>query len=324
MRINWFYILVVILFGAMIWISQRFFAGSAKSSVGITYSKNYDITVEKPARVTKVAVMTGQLVKEGDLLIELSSVELQMEIDKLSNRILTLRSEQIEKAKLALSEAAYAKAEVSVKLEELATEIKEKESEWKLNQELTAAAGTPPSAATGPLQELINSLKLQRTRQEEALAIRIKDIQIRNDTEQGVMTNQIHLSERELEMLRTQQKSLNKYAAAAGVVESVFVKEGEEVDAYTALLSINPEHPTSVIGYLVGRKDELPIGAAVHVRSYNDRTLEATGKVIGYGSMVPLPEILQKSTAVKGFGQEVFIEIDAKNHFASGEKVLIR
>lgn len=324
MKFNWFYLLIATVFGAMLWISQRFFTGSAHSSVGITFARPYEVNVEKQAQVKKVAVVTGQQVKAGDLLIELTSTDLQMEIDKLSNQIKTLRSEQLEKAKLAISETAYAKAEVNVTLEELNTEIKEKESELRLNEELTVAAGGAKSATPGPLQELIESLKQQRERQEEALTIKLKDIQIRNETEQIIMTNQVNLLERELEMLLEQKKNLNKYASSAGVVETVFVKGGEEVDAYTVLLTVNPDHPTSVIGYLVGRKDELPLGAEVRIRSYDDRTVQAKGKVIGYGSMMPLPDILQKSTAVKAFGQEVFIEMDGNNRFAAGEKVLIR
>lgn len=324
MKWNWFYLFVAAAFGFMLWISQHFFAGSAHSSVGVTFARPYEVNVEKQAQVKKVSVVTGQQVKAGDLLIELTSSELQMEIDKLGNQIKTLRSEQMEKAKLAISETAYAKAEVNVILEELNTKIKEKESELKLNQELTIATGGAKQSAPGPLQELIASLKQQRERQEEALAIKLKDIQIRNEAGQMIMTNQSNLLERELEMLQVQKKNLNKYASAPGVVETVFVKEGEEVDAYTVLLTVNPDHPTSVIGYLVGRKDELPMGAEVHIRAYDDRTVQATGKVIGYGSMMPLPEILQKSTAVKAFGQEVFIEMERDNHFAAGEKVLIR
>jgi HlyD family secretion protein len=46
--------------------------------------------------------------------------------------------------------------------------------------------------------------------------------------------------------------------------------------------------------------------------------------VIGYGSVVQLPLILQKSTAVTGFGREFFVEMDGQNEFATGERVLIR
>jgi hypothetical protein len=134
----------------------------------------------------------------------------------------------------------------------------------------------------------------------------------------------VRLLEQEREMHLAEKNNLRKVAIVEGVVESIFVKPGEQVDAYSELLSVNPVHPTTVVGYLVGKKNALPIGAEVVVRSYENQKLTASGKVIGYGSVVPLPEILQKSTAVTGFGREFFVEISAQNSFANGERVLIR
>jgi HlyD family secretion protein len=62
----------------------------------------------------------------------------------------------------------------------------------------------------------------------------------------------------------------------------------------------------------------------VRVSAYGNGEIKIIGKVIGYGAVTELPEILQKSTAVKAFGREIFIEIPAQNNFANGEKVLIR
>ena len=60
------------------------------------------------------------------------------------------------------------------------------------------------------------------------------------------------------------------------------------------------------------------------VTSYDQLRNSVQGKVIGYGSVSELPDILQKSTASKAFGQQVFIEIPFENTFFNGEKVLIR
>ena len=325
MRINWFYVLISILLIAMLWMSQRYFTGSANSSVGIAYSKEYKINVEKPSQVKRVAVVPGQLVKAGDLLVELSSPSLEVDIDKLNNRITTLKSEQIEKAKLAKSEVAYVKAELGVKIEEITTEITQKESELILNQNLTKQFTTEGiRTEISPLEQTITSLKQQRTQQQEAMNIKVKDIFLKSETEQLILTNQIQLLEREMDLLISERKNLTKLAVSHGVVENIYVKESEQIDAYTALLSVSPAHPTSVVAYLIGKKIQLAVGAEVEVRSYDDRQIKIQGKVIGYGSIVPLPEILQKSTAVKAFGQEVFIEIAQDNFFASGERVLIR
>ncbi len=113
---------------------------------------------------------------------------------------------------------------------------------------------------------------------------------------------------------------------ADGVIENVFVKDGEQVSSYTPLLSVTPLRPTTVIGYLVGTKTkEYEVGATVSVKAYGSPSANPVpGKVIGYGSVSELPEILQKSTAVKAFGREVFIEVSSDNEFANGQKVLIR
>lgn len=325
MRVNWFYILISILLAAMLWMSQRFFSGSANSSVGITYSKEYKINVEKPSQVKRVAVVPGQLVKAGDLLVELISPALEADIDKLNNRITTLKSEQVEKAKLAKSEVAYVRAELGVKIEETTTEIMQKESELTLNQNLTKQFTTEGiKDEISPLEQTIKSLKQQRTQQQEAMNIKVKDIFLKSETEQFILTNQILLLEREMDLLISERKNLTKFAGSHGVVENIYVKETEQVDAYTALLSVSPIHPTSVVVYLIGKKNQFVVGAEVEVRAYDDHHMKIQGKVIGYGSIVPLPEILQKSTAVKAFGQEVFIEITQDNFFASGERVLIR
>jgi HlyD family secretion protein len=159
----------------------------------------------------------------------------------------------------------------------------------------------------------------------QAMAIKIEDIIQENTTEQSLLVNQIQLLERELDLLNEEKKKLSKYASADGVVENVYVKDGEQVDAFTPLLSINPIRPSTVVGYMVGKKINIPeIGSTVSVSSYDQRSLSVSGKVIGYGSVSELPEILQKSTAVKAFGREVFIEIGLENDFANGEKVLIR
>lgn len=325
MRVNWFYVLIGVLSMAMLWISRNYFTGSANSSVGVTYSKEYKINVEKPSHVKKVLVVPGQLVNAGDLLVELISPALEVDIDKLNNRIATLKSEQVEKAKLAKSEVTYIKAELGMKVEEITTEIMQKDNELKLNQQLTKEfTSEKKGEESTPLEQTIASLKQQRTQQEAVMNIRVKDIFLKSETEQLILTNQIHLLEREMNLFLTERRNLTKYAVSKGVVENIYVKEAEQLDAYAPLLSVSPTHPTSVVAYVVGKKNALGVGAQVMVRSYEDHESQVSGKVIGYGSIVPLPEILQKSTAVKAFGREVFIEISGDNFFASGERVLIR
>jgi multidrug resistance efflux pump len=325
MKFNWFYIFIVALFFMMLFVTLRYFRGSRHSTVGITHSREHKINAEKPAQVKSVKVTPGQQVKQGDLLIELTSNDLDIEIAKMTNRILALQSEKNEKSKLALAEISYTRANEGVAIEKINSDILEAEGEMQLNKKLTKNFGiSTDSTQRTPIALKVDALKKQRTKHEEAIAIRVQDILQKSNSEQQLVSNQIGLLERELALLNQEQRVLNKYAAADGVVENVYVRMGEHVDAFTPLLSLNLVHPVTVVGYQVGKKDPITIGAAVNIRSYEHSGTVVNGKVIGYGAVVELPEILQKSTAVKAFGREVFIEIPAANDFATGEKVLIR
>ncbi|MEQ1587795.1 MAG: biotin/lipoyl-binding protein [Cyclobacteriaceae bacterium] len=324
--INWFYVLTVVMLVVMLYISARYFKGSGNASIGLAQTREYKINSEKSALVKSIHVVPGQQVKEGDLLIELTSQELEIEISKFTSRIAVLKSERAEKAKLTEAEISYIKAQNNIVLEELDAEILQTSSELKMNEALTKDfVTTDKGSAESPLAIKINSLKQQKQMHLRAQDIKIKDVLQESSTEQTLLENQILLQESELRLMQEEKTKLNKYASASGVVKNVYVKAGEQVDAFTPLLEVNPLRPTTIVVYLIGKKSDVyPIGAPVTVSSYDQRSNAVTGKVIGYGSVIELPEILQKSTAVKAFGQEVFIEVPPDNKLANGEKVLIR
>jgi multidrug resistance efflux pump len=328
-RNTWiFYVFIGVLLLGMLFVTLRFFNGSGRSTVGITYAKAYKINAEKSALIKEVHVVSGQAVKVGELLVELSSYELEMDIDRLQNRIIALKTEQDEKTKLFDSEIAYTKSQDEIDDEKLDAEIAKIQSELRLNSQLAkdfANSTDGSDHSQDPVQLKLKSLNDQKRMHQQSINIKVADIVQKGRTDQTLLNNQIKLLERELEMNVEEKKKLNKYATFNGVIESVFVKNGEEVEAFSPLLSANPSHPTTVVGYFVGRKErEIPMGASVTIMSYDHHQITTSGKVIGFGSVVELPEILQKSTAVKAFGREVFIEINADNNFATGEKVLIK
>ncbi len=325
MKVNWFYILIGCLFCVMMFITMRFFKGTGHASVGIAYAEQYKIKADKAAVVTAVKVVPGQQIQRGQLLVELSSSELEMELEKLKQKIGLLQSEQIEKRKSLDSRIALINAETGVKIEELNTDIAEAESDLRLNKALTLNFEiSRDSSADLPVAQKIKLMKQQRSRHEEAIGVKVQEIIQANTTEQLILENQIKLLTRELDLLEEQKRMLNKHATADGVVESVFVRTGEHINSYGDLLAVNPLHPSSIVGYLVGKKQPLPVGSTVEIAPFERSNYTTAGRVIGYGSVVQLPEILQKSTAVKAFGREVFIETLADNELAAGEKVLIK
>lgn len=324
-RFNWYYWFTGFLFAAMLFISAKYFKGKGEAAIGLAQTREYKISSEKSGLVKVVNVVPGMQVQSGDLLIELSSQELEIEIAKLTTRIEILKSERAEKAKLTQAEIDYIKAENDIRLEEIEAEIQQTTSELQLNKSLTREFVSKEDESESPLQIKINSLKQQKQKLLLAQEIKIKDVRQENATEQKLLENQIVLQESELELLHQEKKGLTKAALAPGVIKTVFVKVGEQVSSYSPLLEINPIRPTTVVIYLIGKPtDQFPIGKEVTVSSYAQKRTEVIGKVIGYGSVTALPEILQKSTAVKAFGQEVFIEVPVNNALANGEKVLVK
>ena len=328
--VNWFYGFIAITFIVMIWISGKYFRGSDYSSIGITEVKEYKINSEKSGLVKSVHVVPGQQVKAGQLLLDLTSAELEMDIEKITNRIVLLKSEQQSKAKLIQAQVDYLHADMGIPLEEIETEIDQTKSEIQLNKKLTKELATNSDTSVwnekdNPLQVKLSSLQKQKNKHTQAIRIKETDIRQEGFIDQQQLNNQINLLEQELALLKTEQGKLVKYAAADGVVKSVYIKPGEQVSGFTPLLSITPVSPTTVIGYLAGKNtNAFAVGDSVRVSAYGNGSIRITGRVIGYGAVIELPDILQKSTAVKAFGREIFIEIPAQNGFANGEKVLIR
>ena len=199
MKINWFYILIAFLFVGMLFISLRFFKGSSDSTVGITYAKEYKITSEKSALVKSVRVVPGQQIRAGELLIELQSNGLEIDIEKITNRIAVLKSEQVEKSKLVQSEIELITAQNSIELQEIDSEIAQLKSEMNLNQYLTkefTTLDTVIDEARSPQLLKVNSLAEQKKMRNQARDIKIKDILLENTTEQSILKNQIGLFER--------------------------------------------------------------------------------------------------------------------------------
>lgn len=326
---NSFYIFIAVLFVSLLTINNRYFKGSS-SFLGITYSKVYKINAEKSAVIDGVYIVPGQTIQPGDLLITLSSQELTLEIQKLEKKVELLKSEKLEKQKLLESEIKLLDSEKRIIRNDTQSEVALIQNRINLNRSLTNEIlndrTTPISEDSLTALELqIRSIRAKGLLEIEAVNIKEQDLRQDHEFDQSQMQAEIDLAQQELDWKLEEDERLNKYATFAGVIENVYVKEGEQIEAFTSVVSVNPLHPTSAVGYLVGKKDrDKSLGESVTIQALEHNELFATGRIIGFGSVVELPQILQKSTSVKAFGLEVFIEIPDQNGLPVGEKIIIR
>lgn len=323
MRINSFYVLVLAMLGGLFFVTKKFYNGSGKNWVGIAQAKDYSLSSDRQSSVASIRVVRGQAIQAGDTLIILKSESLLQEIEKLQVRIKTLQSEKIEKQGLVKNDIGLFKSTTAIDVKKIENEITQAEAELKLNKSLTADAKQNQNQQS-PLEERIKSWREEIALRNHELEIKIADLNAKSATDQTVLQNQIQLLQHDLALLEREKAGLIKIAASDGVIENILVKAGEHVDAYASLISILPKNPISAVGYLQAEKSFPPIGTKVQVLGYEARWKTAEAKVIGYGAITPLPDILQKATAVKAFGKEVFIELPQQNDFSTGEKLLIR
>jgi HlyD family secretion protein len=272
-----------------------------------------------------IRIVQGQEIRARDTLMVLASEELLQDIEKLKARIGTLQSEKAEKLKLVANDLALLSSANAIDIQQIENGIVQAESELKLNRSVAADLSVGNTKQqTSPLEEKVTSLREEIMLRNRELQIKVDDLKAKRSSDQSILENQIRLLQNELALLEKDKQNLVKIAGSDGVVESINVKEGEQVDAYMSLVSILPKNPGSVIGYLQTKQAFPPIGTRVEILGYDARWKKAEGRVIGYGAVTPLPDILQKATAVKAYGKEVFIELPLQNDFSTGEKMLIR
>jgi HlyD family secretion protein len=326
-KLNSFYIVIGVVFVTLLTVNTRYFKGSS-AFLGVTYAKKYQINSEKPATVIDTYIVPGQTVSIGDLLVELESPELELDIKKLEKEILNLQSEKVEKQKLLESKIELLKSEINLIRNDTKNEIQRIDARIALNKSLSEgisenASSAPDSLSERQLQK--KSIREKGALEIESINIRMNDVLQDHEFDQSQIQATIELAQQELTWRLQEQEKLNKYALFDGVIDNVNVKPGEQVESYSTLLSINPVQPSTVVGYLVGSKDRnRSLGDEVSIQSIEQGSLSTRGRIIGFGSVTVLPQILQKSTAVSAFGLEVFIEITAENPLPVGEKVMIK
>ena len=324
MKKNSFFWFTGILFILLLIINTQYFKGN-RSFLGVSYSNPYTINSDRSATVLNTLVSPGETVTDGDTLITLYSPQLELDIEKLRKSNLLTESEIEEKNELLESELALFESEKEQRQQEINAEIKLLSQRLNLQQKLSGnERNSVEINQTNEIQLQIESLQQQLSLELLAIDIRVNDVTQEHIFDISQIRARQELATQELAWKERMLNNLTRIAQNDGVVERVYVKPLEQVDSYTPLLSINPRHPTSVLGYLVGQKDRnRQIGDTVTVRSSQESSLITTGVITGFGSVVALPAILQNSSSITTFGLEIYVKIPEKNPLPVGEKVII-
>lgn len=261
--------------------------GEVTSFYGVVDTAETVVSAELPVEIVRLHVVPGQLVNEGDPLVDLASGELERNIAELRHGLSEARAARIAEDR------------------EIQAQVSEYEAQYKLNRSLlTQVRGGDHEVdeTESPLRAAIDGLKAMLQR-DEASSVDM---------------------EAYLELLLREKEKLTVVASGPGVIGSVHRRVGEKVKAFEPVMTLYTGAPVTVKGYIhESVHGAIENGQKVTVRSLASRyALE--GEVVGIGHrIVEYPVRLRKRPDIQMWGREVVVKIPDSNAFLLGEKVMI-
>jgi hypothetical protein len=142
------------------------------------------------------------------------------------------------------------------------------------------------------------------------------------------LTIDIQQLEEERSYLERQRNNLYVFAEIDGIVGSVNFKRGERAPAFSPIVTILPDSPTFVQGFIYeSQQSSVKPGSRVKINSLTTAGVSVQGRVISVGSRFVEIPVRLAPTATRDtsgvWGREVTVEIPRDSQIILGEKVQI-
>lgn len=299
---------------------------------GIAETREIIVNSESAVDIKKIAVTEGQCVEKGDLLVELSSPELEMKINHISHQLDELKVRNgVDKVALQ-SRLQQLTAEKVAKESDLKNQIAELENQYAINKSLFSELKSIPERENQESNEENSPIKLKIMGLKKELDVSVLPLEIQIDLVRKTLEDsedpveiQVERLDKELTLLKNERRNLDIYAQISGIIGSVNYKPGEKVSPFASIITLHTKNPSYIKGYIYENVYALvSIDDPVEVSSFSGIDTSVHGVVVGVGSrIVEYPERLRKHPDFKSWGREVLIRISEDNPFILGEKVLI-
>ncbi len=329
-RFNLLYWLMPVLGFALFGI-YRFLGRETASFYGVAENQETEINLDHAGTVTAIFVAPGQFVTAGTLLLELSRPALTAEIRELGHELDELQARDRLRVAQLQGDVQRLLAERREKSAAIQSKIQMLESEIALNRsllrQLTSVALADTSApASGP-----QAARLDALRQELQLALAPIDAEIARVERELALTAgpaaaQLGKLRSAVQFDEQEQQRLRVFAPAAGLIGAIHCKPGENVPAFSTLVSFYEQNPNTVVAYVHESLIlKIQVGDTLRVASSLHPSEACLGQVAGLGHrVVEIPERLRKLPEIKTYGREVLVRIPANNRFLQKEKVALQ
>lgn len=316
-------IVVVIVMGFM-------FAGKATMFQGIAEATETTISLPSPTEVVKVHVMPGQTIHAGDTIVELNRPDLVLRITELTRELDAIEGRSSLSTAEIDQKVAEVKADLSSRSLALKSEIRNLETEYQRNKEITAKlkslkGSNAQNDGSDATVMRIKSLKNELAVLQSNAAEQIKLLKSSGRLQKSAGATEVENLKKELAELQKQQEELVQVAKEEWVVGSVNARDGEKISSFAPIVTLTHKSPTLVRGYIHERMyQRMDVGETVKVHALGGTGKAIKGEVVGLSSrIVEFPTRMWKMPEMPINGREVIIKIPEENPFLLGEMVTI-
>lgn len=298
---------------------------------GIAESNEVKISNEHAVEIRRIAVVGSQPVKKGDTLAVLDRQDLPLKLNDITHQLEQFRTAEKDRIRELNSKIDRLKAEKEQKTSDVKSEIMQIKAQLSMNQKMTSGLA---SLGDGNIKPGIDTqspltVKLQNLEDQLKLITHPFDLQIAQAetelTSPSTEKIQIEKLEQEIVLVEKEKKDLIVFSPIDGIVGSVDHRQGEQVSAFSPILTIHSRAPSQIEGYIhEDVYNSITVGQKVSVISNADRKHSVVGTVAGVGTrIVEYPVRLRKRPDIQIWGREVIIKIPEQNSLLLGEKVMV-
>lgn len=324
------YIILIVIAFVSVWMLNGKYYQEELTLYGFAETKETEINLNFSVMVDELYVLSGQSVKEGQILLrakrldsDIKFEDQEMKISEINAKKRIWRSEQEGKLKTLESSYLQKIGDVKAKIYAINNKLAQQKELYKGLDNIEANQELP---ANHPSKLRIAAYEEERRNIEKRYQLDLTNLQ-------SIIAKGTKDDDETIKRLRAEYKHVqdNKeivvdiVAPTDGLIGNVHCKEGEHITDYRTLISFYEPNPTLVKAYV--HEDYLvkvDIGDEFKISSIKDATQTYTGKVVGLGSrIVEIPARMRKVPEFKTYGREVVIRLPAKSKFLQNEKLTL-
>jgi len=295
---------------------------------GFSENKEQELNFDYDVKVVDIKVNSGQLVRQGDELLEVIRTSGPLKLTEIDNKIALLTIQKEAKITTLEGEIQLIYADKKERISELDAQIEELKNDIQRNKSLLEAIGE--STMENPNIKGADQMKLENLLKRKAAfsgPLNSKVNALRKEME--AIENSFVLEKSSLVEQKTfftnQQEELILKAPRDGIVGYINCSPGENYSSFSKLMSFYDPHPKSVKAYVLESMiTSIAINDSVRVSSNLNSDKYYGGIVTGFGTRIlEIPPRLSKIPELKMYGREVLISISNANELLQKEKVRV-